>query len=175
METNYLKFRKATIADLSACWAIIENAIAKRKAEGSEQWQDGYPNLTVLQSDIENEYGYVAENPQGKCIAYIALIADGDEAYENIDGQWLTNTPYLVVHRLAVHQDHKIKGLAEWMMKNAEQVALQQNRKSIKIDTNFDNAPMLHIISKLGYQYCGEVKMRDGARKAFEKVISEAS
>ncbi|MFT4092143.1 MAG: hypothetical protein QM640_00795 [Niabella sp.] len=41
------------------------------------------------------------------------------------------------------------------------------------VDTNFDNAPMLHILNKLGYIYCGEVFFRGAARKAFEKVLEK--
>ena len=40
-----------------------------------------------------------------------------------------------------------------------------------KLDTNFDNAPMLKILDKLGYTYCGEVFFRGSARKAFEKIL----
>lgn len=39
------------------------------------------------------------------------------------------------------------------------------------LDTNFDNAAMLHILKKLDYTYCGEVYLAAGERKAFEKLI----
>jgi hypothetical protein len=39
------------------------------------------------------------------------------------------------------------------------------------VDTNFDNAAMLHILKKLGYTYCGEVYLAGGERKAFEKLL----
>ena len=50
-------------------------------------------------------------------------------------------------------------------------VTLESNVYSIKVDTNFDNVPMLRILDKLGYVYCGEVFFRGSARKAFEKVL----
>ena len=52
-----------------------------------------------------------------------------------------------------------------------EEIALKNNIISIKVDTNFDNIAMLKIFEKLGYTYCGEVQLRAGIRKAFEKVI----
>lgn len=51
--------------------------------------------------------------------------------------------------------------------------ALCRDKKvySIKVDTNFDNQPMLKILEKLQYTYCGEVYFRGSARKAFEKLL----
>ena len=49
---NTISLRQATIADLPNIWDIIQQAILKRKNEGSEQWQDGYPNLEIIQEDI---------------------------------------------------------------------------------------------------------------------------
>ena len=42
---------------------------------------------------------------------------------------------------------------------------------SIRVDTNYDNIPMLKLLAALEYQYCGEVYFRGSARKAFEKVL----
>ena len=42
---------------------------------------------------------------------------------------------------------------------------------SIKVDTNYDNLPMLSILQKLDYTYCGKVYFRGGERKAFEKIL----
>ena len=54
-----------------------------------------------------------------------------------------------------------------------EEIAIQHNIFSIKVDTNFDNIAMLKIFESLGYVYCGEVTFRGGVRKAFEKVLSK--
>ncbi len=43
------------------------------------------------------------------------------------------------------------------------------------MDTNFDNTPMLRILEKLGYTYCGEVYFRGSARRAYEKVLAPAA
>ena len=49
---NY-NFRKATITDAPKIWIILQQAILRRKADGSNQWQDGYPNPEIIQQDIE--------------------------------------------------------------------------------------------------------------------------
>jgi len=72
---------------------------------------------------------------------------------------------------VAISNDFLGQGLAKKIFKEIEQLALQQQICSIKVDTNFDNAAMLHLLHSLHYQYCGEVFFRGSARKAFEKVL----
>ena len=166
-----LTFRKANLNDAEAIWDILQQAISKRKNEGSNQWQDGYPNPSVVENDLKNNFGYVVENQKNEIISYIALIDEIEPAYTAIEGKWLTDQKYLVIHRMAVDQVKKVKGLAEWMMKQAERIAKENQIFSIKVDTNFDNGAMLYLFEKLGYTYCGEVYFRGSARKAFEKVL----
>ncbi len=165
-----LKIRKAVMSDAVAIWSILEEAINKRKEEGSNQWQDGYPNLDVVKKDIELAHGYVCIHEE-KVVGYFALIFANDPAYEYIEGAWLTSGDYAVVHRVAVSQLHYIKGMATWMLTQLEEICLRNQVKSIRADTNFDNLPMLRIFEKLGYQLCGQVYMRGSARHAFEKIL----
>jgi hypothetical protein len=37
-------FRKATPPEIPQIWDILQQAIIRRKNDGSNQWQDGYPN-----------------------------------------------------------------------------------------------------------------------------------
>ena len=50
-------------------------------------------------------------------------------------------------------------------------ISRQNGIFSVKVDTNFDNAAMLHLLKKIGYTYCGEVYLAGGERKAFEKLL----
>ena len=50
----------------------------------------------------------------------------------------------------------KYKNIREEELKNKIGADWFVNRQQ-KVDTNFDNAAMLHILKKLGYTYCGEV------------------
>ncbi|MBO9617706.1 MAG: GNAT family N-acetyltransferase [Niabella sp.] len=172
IKDNSIQLRKASTADADSIWSILQQAIEKRKVEGSAQWQDGYPNPTVVNRDIEKGYGYVCEDEQGDITAYVALIFDIEPAYEALEGKWLTDGSYAVIHRLAVSQERNIKGLATKIMIAVEDICLQQGVPSIKVDTNFDNTAMLRILEKLGYTYCGEVFFRGAARKAYEKILN---
>jgi GNAT superfamily N-acetyltransferase len=163
-------FRLATSADADAIWEILQDAIARRKADGSRQWQDGYPNPDVVKTDIQNNYGYLLTD--GESIAgYCALMINNEPAYAEIDGKWLTDTDFVVYHRVAISEKHLGKGVAKKMLGYIEDFARSNNIKSIKVDTNFDNAGMLSLLEKFGYVYCGEVFFRGAARKAFEKIL----
>ena len=49
----------AEIKDIPQIWEILQQAIVRRKADNSNQWQDGYPNPEVIKSDIEKKAGFV--------------------------------------------------------------------------------------------------------------------
>nr|WP_295871966.1 GNAT family N-acetyltransferase [uncultured Chitinophaga sp.] len=167
-----LEFRKATTADADQIWQILEKAIARRKAEGSDQWQDGYPNPAVVAHDIANDHGYVL-TAGDKIAGYVALLINDEPAYTDIKGKWLTDGDFVVYHRVAISDDFLGQGLAQKMLQHIEDYARDNHISSVRADTNFDNAGMLRIFEKLGYVYCGEVFFRDAARKAFEKVLDK--
>ncbi len=172
METE-LNLRQANLSDADRIWEILQQAIQKRKEERSNQWQNGYPNLDVVKNDISNGFGYVIENNDNLIIGYVAIINEIEPAYTAIEGKWLNDDPYIVIHRLAVAQDIKIKGLGTWAMTEIEKVAISKNILTIKVDTNFDNVGMLRVFEKLGYHYCGEVYFDGSPRKAFQKIIQD--
>jgi len=164
------QFRKATLAEIPKIWTILQQAIARRKADGSNQWQDGYPNPDVIKRDIDREIGFVLTEDE-TIIGYCAVIQNDEPAYQELEGSWLTNGEFVVVHRVAIADSHIGKGLSKKILRFVEEFAIQHNIFSIKIDTNFDNIPMLRIVDQLGYVYCGEVYFRGSARRAFEKVL----
>ncbi|WP_207420630.1 GNAT family N-acetyltransferase [Desertivirga brevis] len=163
-------FRKAVVSEIPQIWEILQQAIDRRKKDGSDQWQDGYPNQGVIQKDIESGAGYVLT--EGDSIAgYSAVMLNNEPAYADIDGKWLTNKDFVVIHRVAISENYLGKGLAQKLLKFVEEFAVERGIYSIKADTNFDNLAMMRIFEKLGYVYCGEVSFRGSARRAYEKVL----
>ena len=167
---NY-NFRKATLSEINPIWDILQQAIIRRKNDGSNQWQDGYPNLEVVKKDIEKESGYVLTEGE-TIVGYIAVLINDEPAYEKIEGEWLTNDDFVLFHRVAIAENYLGKGLAKMMINHIEDFAVENNIKSIKADTNFDNDAMLNIFEKIGYKYCGQVYLRGNPRRAFEKVLN---
>ncbi len=165
-----MKLRQANIDDLPAIWQILQDAIAKRKAEGSSQWQNGYPNLKTIRQDIQLQYGFVLEDKNEIC-AYAAVIFNDEPTYETIQDKWLSEGEFAVIHRIATARDKRGKGYATKMLLLIEDYCTQKGIPSIKIDTNHDNEDMLHILEKLQYTYCGIIFTEEGEeRKAFEKI-----
>lgn len=154
----------------SLIWEMLQQAIERRKNEGSLQWQDGYPNLATVHHDIFKGYGHLL-CAQNIPLVYGALIWNDEPAYEKIKGNWLSNEKFLVVHRVAVANQALGKGFVVRFFEELENFVKANHVYSIKVDTNFDNGAMLHILDKLGYTYCGEVILRGGARRAYEKWL----
>ncbi len=170
---NY-SFRKATDSEIPAIWDILKQAIARRKKDGSDQWQDGYPNLQSVQNDVEKGQGFVLTEDE-TIVGYSDVIINDEPEYANIIGEWLSNTDFVVFHRVALSEEHLGKGLAKKILEYIEEFALNNNIYSVKADTNFDNLAMLKIFEKSGYMYCGKVYFRGGERKAFEKVLTKTN
>ena len=164
--------RKTTIDDISAVMEIIEQGKAYLKSNGIDQWQNGYPNESVIKEDIINEYGYVLEY-EDKIVGTVALSFDGEPWYDDItDGEWLTLGEFLVIHRLAVSSDVRGTDIAPEIIRQAEKLCVQRGVSSIKIDTHEDNIIMQKFVKKNGFKYCGMVILgSEGERLAFEKLL----
>ena len=165
-------FRTAKYSEASQIWQILKDAIKRRKKDGSNQWQDGYPNIEVVKSDIENKIGFVLTQ-NDTIIGYTAVIINDEPDYINIEGRWLSDQDFVVYHRVAISEEFLAKGMAKKMIKLIEQYALSKNIYSLKADTNHDNIPMMKIFEKLGYSFCGIVYIRKSPRRAYEKVLKK--
>ncbi|WP_374458806.1 N-acetyltransferase family protein [Chryseobacterium taeanense] len=165
-----IKMRQAETEDRDIIWNILQQAIERRRKDGSTQWQEGYPNLNTVETDIENGFGYVM-TVDGEIAVYAALILNDEPAYDNIDGAWLSNGEFVVVHRVAVDEKFAGQGMVKKLFDHIEEFTRSHGIRSVKVDTNFDNVAMLKILESKEYTYCGEVFLAGGMRKAFEKII----
>ena len=172
MQNNDEIFRRATAADTDRCWLILQQGKAQMFREGKHQWTEAYPSRQSVENDIAAGNAYVIEQ-QGTVIAYGAVIANGEPAYRQIADLWLTNADYVVVHRLAVADEAKRRGVAARFFGYAEQCALQRGITSFKVDTNYDNSYMQRLLRSQGFMYCGDVHYPQGDRMAYEKVLMQ--
>lgn len=163
-------FKPAEMKDAEAIWEILQDAIDRRKKEGSDQWQDGYPNPDIIRQDIENGYGFIASDHE-HVFGYLSLSFDGEPAYEVEGVKWQNEPPYGVVHRLAIRDNYAGKGWGSRMMLAVEKICVEHQIQSIRIDTNFDNHSMLRVLEKLGYEYRGEVWIGKNRRQGYEKTL----
>lgn len=163
-------FKKAETQDQEKIWEILQQGILRRKMDGSNQWQDGYPNPDVVKTDIEKGQGFVLKEGD-TIVGYTAILINDEPAYHEIQGEWLTNGDFVVYHRVAISEDFVGRGLSKKILQAIDDFALSHNIISVRADTNHDNIAMLKTFEKMGYTYCGEVFFRGSARKAFEKVL----
>ena len=168
-------FRQAVPREAPLIMQIIRQAQARMRAAGSSQWQDGYPAPGHISADIGRGCGYVLCRPGVRecraIIAYGAVAFDGEPAYEALEGEWLTDGPYVVVHRMAVADGERGKGVAAEFLRHVEEMARERGIGAFRIDTNHDNHPMLRLLERTGFTPCGKVVYRSGERLAFEKEI----
>lgn len=148
-----MKLRKAREADIPQIMAIIDEAKSYLKSQNIDQWQDGYPNATVIENDINLERSFVLDD-ENKVIATAMLEQGIDPTYIEIDGAWLNDDDYLVVHRIAVATSLKGQGIAKIFL---DKVINHLDPKSIRMDTHKDNLSMQRFLKKYGFQYCGVI------------------
>ncbi|HBR03113.1 MAG TPA: GNAT family N-acetyltransferase [Ruminiclostridium sp.] len=167
-----MEFRKSTNSDITAILHIIGQAQTYFKEQGIDQWQNNYPNEETIKKDIDAGYGYVLAKDH-IIVAVVAVSFDGEKTYDTIyNGQWISQSQYAVIHRLAVGSDYKGQGLSSVVIKNIEEMCQARGVSSIRVDTHEDNKSMQKLLLKNGFQYCGIIYLRDkSARLAFEKIL----
>ena len=182
-----MNFRKSTFNDVDRILEIIEKAKIELKKLGLDQWQNGYPNREVIENDIKSGISYVLEEISEKndksenqiskkIIGTIVLSPKKEEPYSKIEGKWITNDDYIVIHRLAVDSEIKNKGIATKILEFSEKECIKNKILSIKADTHENNEPMKKFLEKNGFSYCGVVYLDrepdvGEKRIAYEKII----
>lgn len=166
-----MEYRQASEQDIPAILTIITQAKGYFKEQGIDQWQGDYPNADTIKEDINNEYAYVLLKDH-RLAATVTVSFDGEETYDNIyEGEWLSNQPYAVIHRLAIDNELKGIGLSSVVMGHIFELCRQKGIGSIKVDTHKENKPMQRLLEKNQFQYCGIIHVSDGERVAFERLI----
>ncbi len=170
-----MKFICAKKKDLSEIMHIIGQAQAYLASQHIEQWQNGYPNESAILKDIKNTESYVVKSEDSSLLATAMFTTRNEPTYKHIEGQWLTknNATYGVIHRMAVSNKFRGKGIAKFIFFQCEQNLKQNNIKSMRIDTHEENLGMQGLLKKLGYHYCGVIYLENNDKRlAFEKLIS---
>lgn len=164
-------FRRATAADVGAAWAIVRAARDGMLRAGQRQWTAAYPARADVEADVRAGRACVAESG-GRVVAYGAVALGGEPAYDGLEGQWGTEGSYVVVHRLCVAPWARRSGWALRFLHEAEAFGRRAGAMALRIDTNFDNAPMLALLRRAGYAFRGKVRYGRGERLAFDKPLA---
>lgn len=152
-----MQIRLATDEDLGALMALLRRVVPLMRAAGNLQWDENYPNETVLQRDIDLKQLWIAEI--GPDIAgFAAVTMDQEPDYAQVG--WDINEAAIVVHRLAVDPGFRGAGVASSLMQQAEQIAVERAVFVVRVDTNTQNEATQRLFPKLGYQLAGEISLQ---------------
>ena len=153
-----IHIRKCTVGEAGLLMprliGIFDAARAYMRRNGNmTQWTGGYPSEKVIMEDILAGHFYL-----------VCRGRDGEVA-GCFCGQWLDDGPYWVVHRLA--SDGSLRGVGktvlDWCLERCG---------NLRVDTHADNATMLSLLERLGFERCGTIYVEDGTpRTAFQKVL----
>lgn len=165
-------YRPSDIGELDVIMKIYAEAQAFMEKSGNPQWPKGFPDKTDITGGILGGILYTVLCGDEIVAVFSAMNYDND--YDEIDGKWLTGGNYLAVHRVAVSDKFRRRGVATFIVKcAAHEIACKRGRVSIRMDTHEKNAPMRGLLKKCGFSECGTISLvRDNSlRIAFEKII----
>lgn len=145
---------------------ILTHACAeKMNNEGIFQWNETYPNAEVFKNDIERGelYVFTLDNILVGCIVISTKM---DVEYKRV--KWLTPTSdHYYIHRLAVHPNYQGKGVARSLMDFAENLGLQNNKASIRLDTFSQNLRNQKLYEARGYTSLEDIYFPDQSEFPF--------
>ena len=167
-----LRFRKGSDVDLDCVMELVADAQNWFRRQDIDQWQDGYPTQNIILSDILSGENYMVEYNGSVVATFVASFA-GEPTYAEVKGKgWLNENRYAVVHRIAVADECRRKGVAKEILHYVEELSLAQGIFDIRIDTHRDNVAMRSLVKKMGYTHCGRITLTSGAfREAYHKML----
>lgn len=171
-----VEIRKTREEDIEQVVNIFRQAKQYLKDAGINQWQtgpNGYPSEKEVVQDIHNGTGYCAEE-DGNVVGYACIVNMDDSSYHEIDGAWMNNNPYVVIHRSCVLNACKGREIFSLFVKRAEEIAKEKGLTDLRIDTHRDNKSMQRSIMKNGFVECGIIQVEeqsDPYRIAYQKKI----
>lgn len=159
--------RRANKEDIKFIMPIYEAAKKKMRADGNlHQWSDKYPDEETLLNDIARGELYIAHDGN-EIYGVFMLSFSGEDTYKEIQGAWINDEPYAVIHRIASF------GKGKNLLEEAIDFAFEKTN-NIRIDTHEDNNIMRTLLKKLGFIYTGIIHLKNGdERRAYQLIKSE--
>lgn len=164
-----MEIRHTERKDLDTVLEIYAHARKFMREHGNpNQWSAyGWPPKSLIEKDIAEKKSYVCIE-EGE-IAAVFFYDQGERiesTYNTIEGKWIGNETYGVVHRIA--SSGKYKGAGTFCIR----WAIEQSGH-LRMDTHRDNTVMQKCLEKIGFTYCGIIYIResdDNERLAYEII-----
>ena len=161
-----MRIVKAKLSDLCEIVEIYSGARAFMKEAGNpNQWGGAYPSAELIASDIKSENLYIVMSDEEEILAVFYYSYGTDPTYERIyEGAWQSAEPYGVIHRIAVSERARGKGVSAFCFSE-----MLKKSQRLRIDTHRDNLPMQRALGKFGFSYAGVIHIESGdERLAYE-------
>jgi RimJ/RimL family protein N-acetyltransferase len=162
---NYT-IRQAVLDDLEAILSIYRNAREFMRQHGNpNQWGDTKPGREEIEENIRAGKLFVCLSPQNEILCVFYFAVETEPTYAVIDGAWLNDKPYGVVHRIARSSSPAAHGSAAFVLNRCFEQC-----HNLRIDTHRDNKNMQNLFARIGFQYCGIIALEDGStRLAYQR------
>ncbi len=151
---------------------VVEEAESEPNTASYAGWRAREKNGEKVEADEK------ADDTKGTILGVAALIPDGEPDYKVIyDGAWLGkgNYGYMTVHRVAVAEQEKRKGVASFLLAEAARLAREQGLSALRLDTHRDNKRMQACLERNGLTRCGIIHLGRGnlSPEAAEKASGD--
>lgn len=161
-----MEIRAAAPEELEEILALYAGARRYMRAHGNpSQWGSTYPGRELVARDIRSGACRVCTE-DGRLVGVFSFLPGPDPTYAVIeDGSWPDDSPYWVIHRIAVgaHQKGIASACFRWALERCG---------TLRIDTHADNLPMQKTLLKNGFVRCGIIHVENGSpRIAFQKKL----
>ena len=163
-----MEIRKSTEQDIGRMMEIFAFARKFMAEHGNpHQWgSTNWPPEALIRQDIAQGNSYVCVE-EGEVVGTFFFICgrDIEPTYADItEGNWLDDSPYGVVHRMA--GGGTVKGVGEFCLNWA-----YARCGHLRVDTHEDNKVMQKLLDKLGFVHCGTIYVEkdNSPRLAYEK------
>ena len=146
-------FRKAEKEDFYKIRSLYWNLIDQEQNDPSfPHWKKGiHPSDEMIQNSIDREELYVLAD--GGDIA-ACVIANAEKVDGYSDAPWqIDSDEVIVLHVLAVHPNHRGKGLARRLVENVIEQGRKARKKVLRLDVIENNTTAEKLYQKLGFRY----------------------
>ena len=136
-----------------------------RQSGNPHQWNSIYPGIADIKAGLEKGVSYVCcDGDEVVATFHFEMNAD-DPSYRRIyNGEWKSDAPYAVIHRIAVK--YHGRGIVDFCFDECF-----KRFPNLRIDTHKDNIPMQKVLARAGFEYCGIIYLANGdERMAYQKI-----
>ena len=146
-------FRKAEKEDFYKIRSLYWNLIDQEQDDPSfPHWKKGiHPSDEMMQDSTDKGELYVLSDG-GEIAACVIANAEKVDGYS--DAPWqIDSDEVIVLHVLAVHPDHRGKGLARRLVENVIEQGRKEGKKALRLDVIENNITAEKLYQKLGFRY----------------------